>query len=133
MDENELTSRVIACFRRVYNYLGGGLPERPYVRALAYECTRNGLSVEREAPITIYYDRIEIGRYRADLLVEGRLIVEAKACDLLPEHGRQVLTYMRCSRVEMGLLLSFGSRPRIKRFVFRNDLKPGIVTSTSAG
>jgi GxxExxY protein len=84
MDENELTRRVIACFRRVYNCLGGGLPERPYVRALAYECTRNGLSVERESPITIYYERIEIGRYRADLLVEDRLIVEARPAISFP-------------------------------------------------
>lgn len=82
--------------------------------------------VEREASITIHYNGIEIGRYRADLLVEGRLIVEAKACDLMPIHSRQLLTYLRCSRVELGLLLSFGERPTIKRFVMRNEMKPGL-------
>lgn len=126
MDDNVLSGRVIPCFRRVYNTLGPGLPERPYVRALAWECENSGLMVEREASITIHYNGIEIGRYRADLLVEGRLIVEAKACDLMPIHSRQLLTYLRCSRVELGLLLSFGERPTIKRFVMRNEMKPGL-------
>lgn len=126
MDDNVLSGRVIPCFRRVYNTLGPGLPERPYVRALAWECTNSGLLVEREAAITIYYNGIEIGRYRADLLVEGRLIVEAKACDLSPMHIRQVLTYLRCSRIETGLLLSFGEKPTIRRFVMRNEMKPGL-------
>ena len=128
MDENALTGQVVANFRRVYNRLGSGLPERPYVRALAYECSKAGLLVEREAAISIYYEGIEIGRYRADLVVEGQLIVEAKACDLVPEHGRQILTYMRCSVIELGLLLSFGSKPTIKRFVFRNGAKPGLAS-----
>jgi GxxExxY protein len=130
VDDSALTGQVIPCFRRVYNTLGPGLPERPYVRALAWECTNSGLLVEREAGITIHYNGVEIGRYRADLLVEGRLIIEAKACDLLPVHSRQVLTYLRCSRIETGLLLSFGEKPSIRRFVMQNDLKPGLALST---
>ena len=121
--DEELTRTVISCAHRVYNILGPGLPEAVYVAALEVECRRRGLHVAREYPVAVYYDDVVVGSYRADLLIERRLIVEAKACPLHEAHGKQVLTYLRCSDVELGLLISFDPKPLVKRFIMRNGIK----------
>jgi GxxExxY protein len=121
--DEDLTRTVIGSFYKVVNTLGSGLPEAPYVAALAHECAKRGLQVDCEFPIAVHYDGIIVGSYRADLLIEHRLIVEAKACPIVEEHRKQLLTYLRCSRVELGLLLSFDVKPVVKRFIFRNSLK----------
>ena len=118
-----LTRIVIGCAHRVYNILGPGLPESVYVGALAIECQKQGLHVAREYPIAVYYDGVVVGSYRADLLVERRLIVEAKACPIHESHGKQLLTYLRCSDVELGLVISFDPKPDVKRFIMRNAVK----------
>jgi len=118
-----LTRIVIGCAHRVYNILGPGLPESVYVSALAIECQKQGLHVAREYPIAVYYDGVVVGSYRADLLVERRLIVEAKACPFHESHGKQLLTYLRCSDVELGLVISFDPKPHVKRFIMRNAVK----------
>lgn len=58
--------------------LGRGLPESVYVGALAHECSKQGLLVARKYPIAVYYDEVIVGSFRADLLIERRLIVEGK-------------------------------------------------------
>jgi GxxExxY protein len=121
--DQELTGTVIGCAHRVYNGLGTGLPEAPYVGALAHECAKRGLNVEREFPIAVFYDGVVVGSYRADLIIEHRLIVEVKACPLTQQHHSQLLTYLKCSRVELGLLISFDPKPHVKRFILRNALK----------
>ena len=121
--DEQLTRIVIGCAHRVFNVLGPGLPESVYVRALEHECRRSGLHVVREFPIAVHYDGIIVGSYRADLLIERRLIVEAKACPFHESHGKQLLTYLRCSDVEIGLVISFDPKPYVKRFIMRNELK----------
>ena len=130
-DEDWLTGLVIGSAHRVFNTLGGGLPEVPYVGALAYECEKLGLAVDREWRIAVHYEGIVVGNYRADLLIAGELIVEVKACPLHSEHHRQVITYLRCSRMERALLIGFDDRPIVKRFVFRNELKPWLARETT--
>jgi GxxExxY protein len=122
--EEDLTRRVIGCAYRVYNVLGSGLPESVYVGALAHECEKNGMLAQREFPVAVIYDEVIVGSYRADLLIDRRLIVEVKACPLHPAHHAQVLTYVRCSDVEIALLISFNDKPQVKRFVMRNAIKP---------
>src|SRR5688572_16448613 len=121
-----LTSIVIGCAHRVYNILGPGLPESVYVSALAIECQKQGLHVAREYPIAVYYDGVVVGSYRGDLLVERRLIVEAKACPFHESHGKQLLTYLRCSDVELGIVISFDPKPHVKRFIMRNAVKGAV-------
>jgi GxxExxY protein len=118
-----LTRIVIGCAHRVHNVLGPGLPESVYVGALAIECQKQGLHVSREFPIAVYYDGVVVGSYRADLLIERRLIVEAKACPFHESHGKQVLTYLRCSDVELGIVISFDPKPYVRRFIMRNAVK----------
>ena len=121
--DEELTGSVIRCAHTVFNVLGPGLPEAVYVGALTHECDKHGLRVAREFPIAVIYDGIIVGSYRADLLIERRLIVEVKACPLHDAHRAQVLTYMKCSDVEVALLISFDPKPHVQRFVMRNGIK----------
>jgi GxxExxY protein len=98
--------------------------ESGYSGALAYDCSKRGLKVERELSVPMYYDGVVVANYRADLVVERRLIVEVKACKcLLPDHVRQVLHYVRATDFELALLINFGPRPEVKRFTMLNGLK----------
>ena len=130
MDECDLTGLVIGCAHTVFNVLGSGLPEGPYAGALAHECSKQGLAVAREFPILVRYDGVVVGSYRADLLIEHRLLIEVKAGNLAPEHGVQTLNYVRCSDVELALLIGFGARPQVRRYVMRNGLKVRTLQST---
>jgi GxxExxY protein len=121
--DEDLTRIVIGCAHRVYNVLGTGLPESVYVGALEHECRKQGLHVAREYPIAVHYDGIIVGSFRADLLIERHLIVEAKACPFHESHGKQLLTYLRCSDVELGIVISFDPKPHVKRFIMRNVTK----------
>jgi GxxExxY protein len=122
--DEPLTRIVIAAFFAVYNKLGFGFLENVYVGALEHECRKRGLRVEREVPIAVYYDGIIVGTYRVDLLIENRLVVEVKACRIAQgKFARQLLNYLRCTDVELGLLLYFGEKPQVRRFIHRNELK----------
>jgi len=115
---------VIGRFYTVYTRLGYGLLENPYVGALEIELRRAGHEVAREVPIAARYDGIVVGSYRVDLLVDQQLIVEVKAEPCLTGvHERQLLNYLRCSDVEVGLVLCFGIQPQFKRFIHTRDRK----------
>jgi GxxExxY protein len=107
---------------RVHSRLGPGLLESVYQRALTYELMKAGLSVEAQKTVPIYYDhlRFEAG-YRADLIVEKKVLLELKSIEtLLPVHAKQVLTYIRLANLRLGLLINFGEtrlKNGIKRLV----------------
>ena len=120
--DEELTGKVIGAFYTVYNTLGYGFLESVYSRALAIELRRRGLRVDREVSITVYYEGEVVGRYRLDLLVEGRLALEIKAGkSLAPTDRDQLLNGLRASNHEVGLLLHFGPRPAFFRVVAENE------------
>jgi GxxExxY protein len=122
--DEPLTRTVIGRYYTVYNRMGHGFLENPYVGALEHECRKAGLHVEREVPVAVHYDGIIVGSYRVDLLVEGRLILEIKAAvRVTDEHVAQLLNYLRCTDIELGLLLNFGPKPAFKRCIYRNSLK----------
>ena len=115
--EGELTREIIAAFYTVYNALGYGMLEIIYANALAIELRRRGLRVEREVPVDVFYLGERAGRFRLDLVVEGRVIVECKATELLLPGARpQVFNYLRCSSFPVALLLHFGPTPKHHRF-----------------
>jgi GxxExxY protein len=123
-----LTHLVIGTFFEVHKELGYGFLESVYRRALVLALVDRGLWVEAEAPIPVLFRERPVGDYRADLLVERRLIVEVKAGEsLAPSHRAQLLNYLRATAVEVGLLVNFGAKLSFERFLFTNDRKKSMA------
>jgi len=111
-------------FFQVYNELGYGFLESVYVEALAAALDQSGLRIDRELRLAIRLGGRVIGRFRADLVVGGRVLVEVKACSHLKSiHHAQVLNYLRATVLEVGLLVNFGPRPQFRRLLFDNSHK----------
>ena len=109
MTENELSKVVVDAAFAVHKALGPGLLENVYEHCLAAELRYCGVQVEQQRALPVYYrdQRLELG-YRLDLLVEGKVVVEVKACDGLNDvHLAQVLTYLKLSKTRLGLLINF--------------------------
>lgn len=105
-----LASIAIDCGYRLHRDLGPGLLESAYEAIMADQLVRRGVRVERQKPVPIRYDGLELAEgFRADLLLEGRLLVEFKSVERLsPLHSKQVLTYLRLLDLPLGLLINFG-------------------------
>ncbi|UCH64508.1 MAG: GxxExxY protein [Ignavibacterium sp.] len=117
----ELTSKVIACFYKVYNTLGFGFIEKVYENALMIELMNNGFKVEKQKPINVHYDNKIVGEYFANLIVEDKVILELKAAEaLIQEHELQLINYLKATEIEVGLLLNFGKKHEIRRKIFSN-------------
>lgn len=109
MQEKNITYNIIGAIYKVYAALGPGLLESVYEEALAYQLEMNGLKVERQVHVPIFYEGKQLANdLRLDLLVEGQIIVELKAVkELLDTHYKQLLTYLRLSNLHIGLLVNF--------------------------
>jgi GxxExxY protein len=105
----ELTGRILKAAFEVHTQLGPGLLESAYRRCLLHELSLSGLHAETEIAIPMTYKGLEIDcTYRADLLVEGMVMLELKAVEtLLPIHKAQLMTYLKLTKVKLGLLLNF--------------------------
>ena len=109
MKENELTEQIIGAAIEVHRALGPGLLETVYEACLARELTERGVSFERQKQIPIHYkgELLEID-FRLDLFVGGLVVVELKSVEkVLPIHEAQLLTYLRLTRAQVGLLINF--------------------------
>ena len=115
METNDITSKVIEAAMKVHTALGPGLLESAYELCLAYELRKTGLSVQNQVSLPIDYDGLKIDAgYRIDLLVENKVIVELKAVEKMnPVFEAQLLSYLRLSHLEVGLLINFHV-PRLK-------------------
>jgi GxxExxY protein len=123
-----LTRSVIGGFYDSYNKLGYGFHEAVCVGGLCIELKRRGHRVEREVPIPVYYDGEIIGAYRADLIVDGTLMVEVKATPAIDGvHERQLRNYLACTTFEIGLILCYGLEPKHKRMLHTRHLKRMVV------
>ena len=112
---------VIGAFYEVHRHLGYGLFESLYARALEFELAEQGHRVEREVWVPVYYKRRELGKQRLDMIIDGVLIVENKATQELPKPAmRQVYSYIKSTKLELGLLLHFGPEPRFYRVQTRH-------------
>jgi GxxExxY protein len=107
----KMAALAIECAFTIHRDLGPGLLESCYEVLLAASVARAGLAVERQKVVDIEYRGISVREaFRADLLIDGRLIVEVKAIDrLAPIHSRQVLTYLKLLDLPLGLLMNFGA------------------------
>ena len=121
LKHKDITEKIIGCAFEVHKFLGNGFQEVIYQRALALEFNNAGLFFKRELEIPIYYKDIkeEIGTRRADFLVEGKVLVELKALINLDDvHLAQILNYLKAYKMEVGLLINFGSKSmQFKRVV----------------
>jgi len=100
---------VIGCAIEVHRFLGAGLLESTYQQCLAHELHLKGIAFQLEHPLPVEYKKIKLDcGYRIDILVENRLIVELKAVEEIKGiHKAQLLTYMKLSGIDTGLLISF--------------------------
>lgn len=128
--EEALTRSVLGAFFESYGKLGFGFSETVCVAALVIELEKRGHRVEREVPIIVFYDGRVIGTYRADLVVDGRLLVEVKAeACLTGVHARQLRNYLASTQFQVGLILCYGLKPQHKRMIHTRDRKRGCGTS----
>ena len=106
-----ITEQIIGCAMKVHNTLGNGFQEVIYQRALALELSNAGLEYAREVEMPIHYNGQEIGTRRADFLIDGIIMVELKALTGLEDvHIAQGLNYLEAYKLEIGLLINFGSK-----------------------
>jgi GxxExxY protein len=123
----ELTKQIIARFYEVHNELGHGFPESVYSRAMEIAMTEAGLRVQREVVLNVVFRNRIVGEFRADTLVESRVILEYKTAIRAVEVAEgQLLNYLRCTDKEVGLLLKFFAKPSFKRYFFANEGKRKI-------
>ncbi len=109
MRTQELTSEVIGAAIKVHRLLGPGLLESAYESCLAYELQKLGLRMERQKPVPLIYEAVKLDcGFRADLVIEGRVVVECKCKEALhPVDEAQMLSYLRLLHISVGLLINF--------------------------
>jgi len=116
--ERDRVHSIATAFYTVYNYYDFGLTESLYCGALEYELTDRGHTVAREVAVEVDYKGRHVGWQRIDLIVDDRVIVEVKASELLPRYAkRQLLSYLRVTPCQVGLVLHFGPEPKFYRLV----------------
>lgn len=116
MIDDALTATVIGCAYKVHNTLGQGFLEKVYENALRIELTKQHVRVKQQEPVRVFYEGQMVGQYFADLLVEGRVVVELKAVQsLAKEHEVQVVNYLTATDIDVGLLINFGPSVQVKR------------------
>lgn len=111
MDENEIGKIAVDSAVQIHRELGPGLLETVYEIVLAKELERRGLKIQRQVSVPIVYRDIRFDEgFRADILVEDKVILELKSLDQIAKvHSKQVLTYLRLTGLQLGFLLNFGS------------------------
>ncbi|MDF7823227.1 GxxExxY protein [Pontiellaceae bacterium B12227] len=116
----------------IHQYHRSGHLEKIYENALAHRLRKLGLEVKQQVPLVVYdEDGTELSEYFADLLIEGQLIIEFKACkSVADQHVAQILGYLRSSGIEHGLLINFGSSKLfIKKYILNknpNTVRAGV-------
>ncbi len=120
MEENDISFKIRGCIFKVYNSLGPGLLESVYEAALVYELQNEELRVEIQVPIPVIYNEIKLDLgFRADIIVEKKVIIEIKSVETIAEvHHKQVLTYLRLTGIKLGILVNFNSAD-ISQSIFR--------------
>jgi GxxExxY protein len=131
--ENQIANQIVDAAFHIHTTLGPGLLESVYQTVLAYELSQRGLQVQTHYPVPITYKTITLETaFKADLLVENKVIVELKSVEsLAPVHKKQLLTYLRLANKRLGLLINF-SAVRIKDGIHRivNGLEEPPETET---
>ncbi len=116
MKDADLTQKIIGCAYKVHNTLGAGFVEKVYENALRIELERLGLMVKQQEPIKVVYSGQVVGEYFADLWVDGSVVIQVKAVQMLVKrHEVQLVNYLSGTGIDCGLLLNFGPSVQVKR------------------
>ncbi len=120
MEENDISFKIRGCIFKVYNSLGPGLLESVYEAAPIFELKGINLKVENQIPIPVIYNEIKLDLgFRADIIVEKKVIIEIKSVENLAEvHHKQVLTYLKLTNLKLGILVNFNT-DNIKNSIYR--------------
>ncbi len=110
MTENEIASMIVDASYKVHTVLGPGLLESVYETVLAYELEQRSMLVCRQMILPVVYESVILDEgYRADIVVANKVIIELKSVEkIIPVHTKQLLTYLRLSKMKLGLLINFG-------------------------
>jgi len=120
----ELTEQLIGIFFNLYNELGHGFLESVYEQAFSVVLAENQIFFERQVALPVWFHGVQISEFRADLLVERKVLIELKTgpdIDLAWE--KQLLNYLRSTDIEVGLLFNFGPQAQFRRYAFENARK----------
>ena len=111
MRENEITGEIVDAAYQIHARLGAGLLESVYEAVMAYELKKRGLRFERQKPIPVVYEGVQLGEgFRADFIVENLVIIELKSVEIVaPVHKKQLLTYLRLANKHLVLLINFNT------------------------
>lgn len=125
MNIEEVIKTIIQCAYNVRIHLSAGFLESVYQKALLIELQEKGIHADTETPINVYYKNQIVGEFRADIMIEGEIIIELKSVQhLLPIHEAQLVNYLTATHKDHGLLINFGGeRIEIKR-KFREYKQP---------
>ena len=111
MKHEDITRRIIGCAYKIYNTLGFGFLESVYKKAMVIEIQKNGLTVEDEKALKVYYDDQVVGEFYADLFVEQEIVIKLKSVQtLVKEYEVQLVNYLNALEKEIGLLVNFGPK-----------------------
>ena len=116
-EHDPLSEAVIGCVFKVANGLGSGFLEKVYENALLHELRKVGLEAKQQVAVSVHYDGENVGDHIGDIVVEGRLLLELKACKALEDvHLAQCLNYLKATGIPTCLLINFGTtKPKIRR------------------
>ena len=124
MEAKELCDVIVECAKAVRSQLTPGYEEKIYKNAMLVELRERGITVEVEVPFTVYYKNHIIGDYRADMIVDRKVIIELKAVNALaPIHSIQLINYLTATGIDDGLLINFGAEKleiRHKDRIYKN-------------
>lgn len=109
MNENDLSAVIVDCCLKIHKKLGPGLLESVYEEILCYELLESDLSFTRQTIIPVYYNELILDQgFRADIIVEQKIIIEIKSIEhVAPVHKKQLLTYLKLTGLKLGLLVNF--------------------------
>ena len=120
----ELTETIIGVFFDVYNELGFGFLESVYRKSLQLAPREKNLKVEAEVAVPVFFRGINVGDFRADLVVNDSVLLELKTAEsIIIAHEAQLLNYLRATALEVGLILNFGPKAQVRRLLFDNNRK----------
>ena len=109
MTENEIARTVVDAALKIHRALGPGLLESVYEATLAHELRNRGLGITRQVGVPVYYEdvKLDLG-FRADIVVDSKVIIEIKSVEALaPVHSKQLQTYLKLTNLHLGLLINF--------------------------
>ena len=123
-----LTGTILRAFFQIHKELGFGFSENVYESALEVLLKELGLTPERQKEILVYYRGKRVGEYKADMIVNGVVLLEIKSVEkLIDAHDAQLLNYLKSTEIEVGLLLNFGHKAEFHRKIYDNSRKGSLL------